>query len=90
MPAKPANPKGTLLLGYLQDGSEDQHLDVAPKSPEIPNLNITTSENPLASDFEIKKGFVIVKCPEVVERKQYIVALIGNSGNSSPPFRIKT
>ncbi|KAH9480200.1 hypothetical protein JR316_0006798 [Psilocybe cubensis] len=74
MPAKPANPKGTLLLGYLDDGSEDEHLDV---------------EHPLAADFDLKKGFVTFKCPEVVEREQYIVVLVGNSGNRSPTFKIK-
>ena len=28
MPAKSSNAKGTLLLGYLEDGSDDEHLSI--------------------------------------------------------------
>lgn len=42
MPTKTSNAKGTLLLGYLEDGSDDEHLNIGeaglhPYPPEIPD-----------------------------------------------------
>ncbi|KJA24351.1 hypothetical protein HYPSUDRAFT_162094 [Hypholoma sublateritium FD-334 SS-4] len=71
---KTSNSKGTLLLGYLEDGSESEHLDI---------------EHPLASDFDISSGSMTIKCPEVAPGGEYIVVLIGDSGNRSPTFTIK-
>ncbi|KAF4617374.1 hypothetical protein D9613_005680 [Agrocybe pediades] len=68
------NPKGTILLGYLEDGSDEEHLNI---------------KHPLASGFDIKEGFVTFKCPKVDSRKDYIVVLFGDSGNRSPTFTIQ-
>jgi len=67
------NPKGTLLLGYMTDGSENEHLDLHHK---------------LASSFDLRDGFVKFKCPKVEEGSNYIVVLFGDSGNRSPKFSI--
>ncbi|KAI0720577.1 hypothetical protein C8T65DRAFT_293498 [Cerioporus squamosus] len=64
---------GVLLLGHVEDGSSDEHLDI---------------QNPLASGFQIKNGAVNVTVPEVVPRNDYIVVLIGDSGNASGKFSI--
>ncbi|KAF8968953.1 hypothetical protein BDZ97DRAFT_1797190 [Flammula alnicola] len=76
MPDKTSNPKGTLLLGCLEDGSDDEHLNI---------------EHPLASNFDIKNGFVAFKCPKAPKPcERYIVVCdFGDSGNRSPPFSIK-
>lgn len=74
MPEKTSNEKGTLLLGYLEDDSTDEHLNI---------------EHPLASGFNMDGGFVNFRCPKVETRKNYIVVLIGDSGNRSPLFTIK-
>ncbi|KAF8817186.1 hypothetical protein BYT27DRAFT_7229123 [Phlegmacium glaucopus] len=75
MPKNVSNQKGSLMLGYLEDGSDDEHLQV---------------EHPLAEGFDIKSGFVSIKCPDVDPDKQYIVVLFGDSGNRSPQFSIRT
>ncbi|RDX53403.1 hypothetical protein K466DRAFT_561901 [Polyporus arcularius HHB13444] len=64
---------GVLLLGHLVDGSSNEHLDI---------------ENPLASGFQIKNGAVNVTVPKVFPRSDYIVVLIGDSGNASGKFSI--
>ncbi|KAF9479940.1 hypothetical protein BDN70DRAFT_658708 [Pholiota conissans] len=66
--------KGTLFLGYLENGKDDQHLDV---------------DRPLAKDFPLSTGFVTFQCPEVASRNDYIVVLLSGSGSRSSPFTIK-
>ncbi|KAF5315398.1 hypothetical protein D9619_007408 [Psilocybe cf. subviscida] len=73
MPTKTSNAKGTLLLGYLEDGSDDEHLNI---------------ERPLASNFDLKNGYVTFRCPPVDTRRDYITVLFGDSGNRSPRFSI--
>jgi len=72
MPEHVSNPKGKLMLGYLKDGSYNEHL-----------------QHSLAEGFDIKSGFVSIKCPEVDPDKLYIVVLFGDSGNRSPQFSIR-
>ncbi|TCD69893.1 hypothetical protein EIP91_005717 [Steccherinum ochraceum] len=51
------------------------------------NLDI---KHPLATGFSIGDGNVTVTVPEVQERDNYVVALLGDSGNISPQFSIIT
>ncbi|KAF9169081.1 hypothetical protein BGX21_004869 [Mortierella sp. AD011] len=64
---------GTLLLGYREGSSLNEHLD---------------TEHPLAKGFDLKNGRVEIRVPDVDPRKRYIVVLLGDSGNASPEFRI--
>ncbi|KAH9060464.1 hypothetical protein EDB87DRAFT_1616078 [Lactarius vividus] len=74
-PPQVTNPTGTLLLGYLQpDGEGGENLDV---------------DHPLAQGFPLDAGKVRFIVPRVKPRKNYIVALIGDSGNISPKFTIE-
>ncbi|TFY51917.1 hypothetical protein EVG20_g10782, partial [Dentipellis fragilis] len=74
IPATRQNSTGTLLLGY-QDGLEGgEHLDIA---------------HPLANYFPLSAGSVQVTVPNVTARTDYIVVLIGDSGNASPEFSIQ-
>ncbi|KAI0770001.1 hypothetical protein C8Q74DRAFT_1218474 [Fomes fomentarius] len=74
IPPASAGQSGEILLGYLEDGSVDEHLDVA---------------HPLAVGFPINAGAVNVTVPAVQVRDNYIISLIGDSGNISPKFTIK-
>ncbi|KIM35908.1 hypothetical protein M413DRAFT_324780 [Hebeloma cylindrosporum] len=98
MPEKNSNEKGTLLLGYLEDDSTDEHLNIGeclPRSSKRLDMRrfLTRcpchAEHPLASGFNMDGGFVNFRCPKVETRKNYIVVLIGDSGNRSPLFTIK-
>ncbi|KAJ7600814.1 hypothetical protein C8J56DRAFT_18758 [Mycena floridula] len=74
-----------------------------PKDPkEVTNPNGTlvlgfltsTSENlmlatPLAKGFKLTDGNVTITVPSVVTRDNYIVVLMGSSGNASPKFIIQ-
>ncbi|CAA7269070.1 unnamed protein product [Cyclocybe aegerita] len=71
---KGTNPKGTLFLGHLENGSDDEHLDM---------------QRPLASNFLLRQGYVNFTCPNVAEGQRYIVVLVGDSGNRSPEFKIR-
>ncbi|TBU48548.1 hypothetical protein BD309DRAFT_1015501 [Dichomitus squalens] len=73
IPAANQNQTGLILLGFVEDGSTDEHLDI---------------ENPLASNFPIRDGAVNVTVPQVATRDDYIVVLFGDSGNASPKFTI--
>ncbi|KAF8878125.1 hypothetical protein CPB84DRAFT_1688485, partial [Gymnopilus junonius] len=73
MPKENVTRKGRSLLGYLEKGSQDEHLDI---------------EHTLASDFNLGDGYATFKCPKVEPRKDYIVVLFGDSGNRSPRFTI--
>jgi len=74
-PQNPTGTKGKLLLGRLEDNGddEDEHLDVA---------------HPLAYGFDMTDGKVRVRVPNVEPGNDYIVVLIGDSGNRSPLFTI--
>ncbi|PWN29492.1 hypothetical protein BDZ90DRAFT_230362 [Jaminaea rosea] len=73
IPASLKNATSTLYLGYKDAGSPNEHLDV------------TLADGfPLMAhkiDFTVPKG--------LKERKNYIVVLLGDSGNASPKFTIK-
>lgn len=71
-PADVTNPRGRILLGHVEDGT-DEHLDVA---------------HPLADGFDIRAGKVQVKVPYVSPGNDYIIVLMGDSGNKSPSFVI--
>ncbi|KAI0301176.1 hypothetical protein B0F90DRAFT_1628799 [Multifurca ochricompacta] len=73
-PARVTNPKGTLVLGFLRpDGEGVENLD---------------NGHPLAKGFSLEAGEVEFVVPNVVPKDNYIVALIGDSGNISPKFII--
>ncbi|KAH9892701.1 hypothetical protein C8Q73DRAFT_791724 [Cubamyces lactineus] len=73
IPAANANQTGLILLGFIEDGSDDEHLD---------------TQNPLAVNFPITAGSVSVEVPDVTPRDDYVVVLFGDSGNTSPQFTI--
>ncbi|KAJ7367100.1 hypothetical protein B0H14DRAFT_82454 [Mycena olivaceomarginata] len=74
MPQSVTNPKGTLLLGYLEEGSSNEHLDL---------------DHPLAEGFDIRDGHRTIRVPDAATpRDNYIVVLMGDSGNASPKFTI--
>ncbi|KAJ7133010.1 hypothetical protein C8R46DRAFT_945182 [Mycena filopes] len=73
MPEQITNATGRVLLGYLEDGSSNEHLDV---------------DHPLAQGFNITDGSVKIHVPDVLPRDNYIVVLMGDSGNKSPTFTI--
>lgn len=74
MPEQAANYTGLVKLGYLPaDGAGGE------------NLHWT-----LARDFSIAAGIVEIKLPHDLEpRKDYIIVLMGDSGNASPKFTIQ-
>ncbi|EMD40018.1 hypothetical protein CERSUDRAFT_81326 [Gelatoporia subvermispora B] len=45
--------------------------------------------NPLATNFSILDGRVVVKVPDVEPGNDYAIVLFGDSGNFSPNFTIK-
>ncbi|KAJ7245029.1 hypothetical protein B0H12DRAFT_1128339 [Mycena haematopus] len=73
IPQSITNPTGRLLLGYLNPGSSNEHLDLG---------------HPLAEGFDIRDGNRTIRVPDVPPRDNYIVVLIGSSGNRSPEFKI--
>ncbi|KAI0349584.1 hypothetical protein OH77DRAFT_1414735 [Trametes cingulata] len=73
IPAANQNQTGLILLGFIEDGSIDEHLNTT---------------NPLASNFPITAGSVNVNVPDVTPRDDYVVVLFGDSGNTSPKFSI--
>ncbi|KAH9977576.1 hypothetical protein BJV74DRAFT_860283 [Russula compacta] len=73
-PAEVTNPIGTLLLGHINaDGSGGENLDV---------------DHPLAQNFTLAAGQVSFPVPSVSPGSNYIVVLIGDSGNASDEFTI--
>ncbi|OJT06989.1 hypothetical protein TRAPUB_2190 [Trametes pubescens] len=64
---------GVAFLGFLEDGSDDEHID---------------TKNPLATGFPITSGSVTVTVPDVTPRDDYIVVLVGDSGDVSGKFTI--
>ncbi|KAI0645994.1 hypothetical protein C8Q79DRAFT_1010873 [Trametes meyenii] len=73
IPANSRNQTGLVLLGFLEDGSDDEHLD---------------TQNPLAVNFPIVAGSINISVPVVTPRDDYIIVLFGDSGNFSPKFTI--
>ncbi|TFK24386.1 hypothetical protein FA15DRAFT_592484 [Coprinopsis marcescibilis] len=45
-------------------------------------------ENPLAQGFHIRLGRINITVPNVPPRPDYLIVLMGNSGNTSPSFAI--
>ncbi|KAJ7147131.1 hypothetical protein C8R43DRAFT_542417 [Mycena crocata] len=74
IPKSITNPKGTILLGRLEAGSSNEHLDV---------------DHPLADGFDLSDGYSTFTVPIVPPRHNYIVVLMGDSGNHSPIFTIE-
>ncbi|KAJ7095730.1 hypothetical protein B0H15DRAFT_68557 [Mycena belliarum] len=73
MPSKITNPNGKIFLGHLEASSSNEHLDL---------------EHPLAEGFDIRDGHRIITVPTVSSREDYIIVLMGDSGNRSPVFTI--
>ena len=46
--------------------------------------------NTLAEDFKMADGNVTFTVPHVKERDDYVVVLMGDSGNHSPKFTIRS
>ncbi|KAI0628961.1 hypothetical protein C8Q77DRAFT_1040438, partial [Trametes polyzona] len=67
-----ADMHGPIYLGWMGNGSLNEHLDVG---------------HPLASNVSATAGSVTVHVPKVAPRDNYIVALFG-SANISPKFSI--
>ncbi|KAL4252656.1 hypothetical protein ABKN59_005329 [Abortiporus biennis] len=68
------NPQGKILLGHMDNGDdEDENLDI---------------DHPLAEGFDIFQGSVDIVVPDVPQGNDYIIVLMGDSGNKSPPFTI--
>ncbi|PIL22643.1 hypothetical protein GSI_15335 [Ganoderma sinense ZZ0214-1] len=73
IPTEALNQTGLVLLGHIEDGDSNEHLDV---------------QHPLASGFPITDGSVDVMVPQVDTRDDYVIVLFGDSGNTSPKFTI--
>ncbi|KAK7469367.1 hypothetical protein VKT23_003842 [Stygiomarasmius scandens] len=67
------NPTGTVVLGFIEDGDDSLHLML---------------DDPLAKGFSIRDGQVNITVPSVTPRSDYIIVLMGDSGNASPKFTI--
>ncbi|KAI0801040.1 hypothetical protein C8Q74DRAFT_1191875 [Fomes fomentarius] len=73
-PKRVTNSGGKLVLGHFDDGEEtNEHLNY---------------EHPLADGFDLSRGQVQLKVPNVKPSNNYIVVLFGDSGNHSPQFTI--
>ncbi|TCD63244.1 hypothetical protein EIP91_005800 [Steccherinum ochraceum] len=69
--ANVTNPQASIILGFLENNSENLMLD-----------------SPLAKGVDIFAGSQDITVPDVTPKEDYIVALIGDSGNISPQFQI--
>ncbi|KLO11489.1 hypothetical protein SCHPADRAFT_793926, partial [Schizopora paradoxa] len=69
----PSSFSGQILLGFLNDTSGNEHLNTT---------------NPLAAGFNITTGSATITVPDVAPGNDYIIALLGDSGNISPTFTI--
>jgi hypothetical protein len=47
------------------------------------------SDHPLAEGFDIRDGHRTIRVPDVPPRNNYIVVVMGDSGNRSPEFTIE-
>ncbi|KAH7908835.1 hypothetical protein BJ138DRAFT_1068113 [Hygrophoropsis aurantiaca] len=66
--------KGKILLGHVSGGDLNEHLD---------------HEHPLAESFLLSAGSIAATVPEVETRQDYVIVLLGDSGNKSPTFSIE-
>ncbi|KAK0487407.1 hypothetical protein IW261DRAFT_613717 [Armillaria novae-zelandiae] len=73
-PQNLTNTKGKLVLGFMNDQDDSEHLDM---------------QNPLAQGFDILAGTMSFLVPDVMPGPDYIVVLFGDSGNRSPRFEIR-
>ncbi|KAH8093882.1 hypothetical protein BXZ70DRAFT_1010210 [Cristinia sonorae] len=72
-PRSITNRSGKLVLGYIDARTDNEHLFL---------------DNPLAANFDIMRGSIKVRVPQVPPGNNYIVVLFGDSGNRSPEFTI--
>ncbi|KAJ7486046.1 hypothetical protein B0H11DRAFT_1904557 [Mycena galericulata] len=73
-PQSITNREGKIVLGYLEAGDPSEHLDLA---------------HPLAQGFDIMDGHQAITVPHVPSGSNYIIVLMGDSGNRSPEFTIE-
>jgi len=73
IPEDQRNTKSRVVLGWIEPGKLDEHLDLA---------------HPLAQDFSLARGQVTFVVPKVQPRDNYVVVVFGDSGNHSPAFSI--
>ena len=74
IPPSNVNQTGLILLGYLVNGSEDEHLDGREFSNgSLNTLTYSLTEHPLAVNFPITAGYASVVVPDVAPRDDYIV-----------------
>ncbi|KAJ7134790.1 hypothetical protein C8R44DRAFT_730130 [Mycena epipterygia] len=92
IPKSITNPKGRILLGRLEAGSSSENLDIG-KFPRFVHERFLSwspySDHPLAAGFDIRDGRCTVSVPDVPPRDNYIIVLMGDSGNRSPEFMIE-
>ncbi|KAJ7625391.1 hypothetical protein DFH06DRAFT_1339733 [Mycena polygramma] len=82
IPPADVNNTGMILLGYRSTTYDSKG---RPQPSE--NLNIS---HPLANHFPIGAGCQNITVPfDAVPRDNYIVVLFGDSGNTSPEFKIR-
>lgn len=75
------NDEGKLLLGYIEDGSSSEHLDLGkPLSQPTDPYRLSNScdatfhtDNPLATRINLSSGSVKIHVPEVEPREDYVV-----------------
>ncbi|KAJ6508523.1 hypothetical protein C8R45DRAFT_445956 [Mycena sanguinolenta] len=72
----PTCPKASRIRreGFSCGTSSNEHLDL---------------DHPLAEGFDIQDGNRTIRVPNVPPRDNYIVVLMGSSGNRSPEFKIE-
>lgn len=88
--------QGTLkiVLGHVEEGSYDEHLDIG--TPFLPaHLCVADRrggpDHPLAQKIPITRGdWVFILPAHLATRHDYIVVLMGDSGNASPTFTIQS
>ncbi|KAH0832071.1 hypothetical protein J3R83DRAFT_12979 [Lanmaoa asiatica] len=89
VPVEAQNYTLTILLGYLDNASEN--LDIRKSITFRSRVRLLTggSEHPLATQVPIMDGTVTITVPaDATFRPNYTVAVIGDSGDVSPAFTI--
>ena len=84
IPAGSSSWTGEILLGYVEEGSTNEHLDIRactfPSSMCVTLANFCacrrrgSAEHPLAQGFLLTAGAVNVTVPDVTTRNDYVVA----------------
>jgi hypothetical protein len=73
MPKKPTNIMGRVLLGYAEDGSSSEHLEIG-MHPRFLLSYITFNHTlELAKDFDLHLGCITVSVPPVQAGKNYFI-----------------